>query len=781
VLLPVFGVRLAAMVLKDAIAGRFAWDLLGELFAAQVYPRLFGEQPDAAWERRRTELAGDAVREDGDLHDRIGWAVFLRELLGWSDIGEADEPPRALASPAGEPATERVEVSLPLPTFTGVQGALTIDLTIGGAHTLFLVVEPAEGIVTAEQIRAAVMKQGLELARVAVREALLGYTGDPGVPLRERLRLQVETAPDLAPLEVLGGAAGPAEAQRQLAAIGRDLLDAGATIIGAPRGTAPSELVRRSELPVDLAAEMIQRLQPGQFAGRLGAGEAPRAFALPDLVNGPPVPEPASGPSPAPARGDLSALYGRHFFERLFSGGPDPWKYTSPYEQRKYEQTLALLPDDTRGKVLEIGCAEGHFTVQLAPLVEHLHATDLADLALERAAQRCAAFDNVSYAQLDILNDPLEGAYDAIVCSELLYYMGDLASLKRVGAKIASALAPGGVLVTAHANLVVDEPEATGFDWGMAYGAKRIGETFSSVPGLEFEHEFSSSLYRIQRFRKRRRRHLFARSAGPCSTSQGDYAMPEPHVAQHILWNGGEVAPVVQQVATDRLPILMYHAVSDHGPEPLARWRVTPAMFDAQLRYLREAGFTPTTFDEWRSAREHRIPLPGRRVIITFDDVYADFGEAALPILRRHGFPATLFVPSGQIGGRAEWDDWAGAALPLLDLDGLKRARDAGMRFGAHGHSHRRLADLPPRQVLDELWRSRVTLEDALAIEVDAFAYPFGSHDEIAERLAGACFYRHAVLANDSLSELGEADLALSRMEVRGGEDLAAFIRRMPE
>ena len=31
-------------------------------------------------------------------------------------------------------------------------------------------------------------------------------------------------------------------------------------------------------------------------------------------------------------------------FESLFARGVDPWRYTSPYEQTKYEQTLSLLP-----------------------------------------------------------------------------------------------------------------------------------------------------------------------------------------------------------------------------------------------------------------------------------------------------------------------------------------------------------------------------------------------------------------------------------------------------
>ena len=78
-------------------------------------------------------------------------------------------------------------------------------------------------------------------------------------------------------------------------------------------------------------------------------------------------------------------------FEKLFQDRTDPWNYTSSYEQTKYEQTLALLPTGV-DSALEIGCAEGHFTIQLAPRVKNLIACDISETALQRAAPRCAIF-----------------------------------------------------------------------------------------------------------------------------------------------------------------------------------------------------------------------------------------------------------------------------------------------------------------------------------------------------------------------------------------------------
>ena len=45
-------------------------------------------------------------------------------------------------------------------------------------------------------------------------------------------------------------------------------------------------------------------------------------------------------------------------------------------------------------------------------------------------------------------------------------------------------------------------------------------------------------------------------------------------------------------------------------------------------------------------AARRRTPLPARAVLVTFDDAYRDFLDAAWPILEKHRIPATMFVPT---------------------------------------------------------------------------------------------------------------------------------------
>ena len=110
-----------------------------------------------------------------------------------------------------------------------------------------------------------------------------------------------------------------------------------------------------------------------------------------------------------------------HEFDQLFAQRTDPWDYGSDYEQRKYDDTLALIPENV-DSAIEIGCAEGRFTVRLAHRAGRLAAIDISQVALDRARERCALLQDVEFLRLDVFSEPVPGEADLVVCSEMLYY-----------------------------------------------------------------------------------------------------------------------------------------------------------------------------------------------------------------------------------------------------------------------------------------------------------------------------------------------------------------------
>ncbi|HMQ34077.1 MAG TPA: polysaccharide deacetylase family protein [Chloroflexaceae bacterium] len=98
----------------------------------------------------------------------------------------------------------------------------------------------------------------------------------------------------------------------------------------------------------------------------------------------------------------------------------------------------------------------------------------------------------------------------------------------------------------------------------------------------------------------------------------------------------------------DVLRVLTYHRVDEPGSRPSldpGLISATPAAFAQQVSYL-TTRYSVIGVEELIERVRAGRPLPPRAVLLTFDDAYCDFAEHAWPILRRHGAPVTLFVPT---------------------------------------------------------------------------------------------------------------------------------------
>jgi SAM-dependent methyltransferase len=134
-------------------------------------------------------------------------------------------------------------------------------------------------------------------------------------------------------------------------------------------------------------------------------------------------------------------------FEQIYETSSDPWDYlSSDYEREKYADTLAALGPGRLGRVLEVGCSIGVFTQLLAPRCERLVAIDFAPRALAIARERLAGARGVEVLQASFPEQIPAGRWDAIVCSEVLYYL-DARSLRRAVAWLDDQLALGACVV----------------------------------------------------------------------------------------------------------------------------------------------------------------------------------------------------------------------------------------------------------------------------------------------------------------------------------------------
>ncbi len=226
------------------------------------------------------------------------------------------------------------------------------------------------------------------------------------------------------------------------------------------------------------------------------------------------------------------------------------------------------------------------------------------------------------------------------------------------------------------------------------------------------------------------------------------------------------------------VPVLMYHSIGARGARRFRRFVTSPEQFARQMDYLAAAGYRPITAAELSRSRAAGLPLHPMSVVLTFDDAYADFYTAALPVLRDHHFPATLYVPTGYVGGTSRWMTSLGEAdREILSWSALEDIAAEGVELGAHSHSHPQLDCVAATAIRDEVVRSKHVLEDRIGTAVTGFAYPFGYCDRRARCVVAEAGFSYACVVDDLVTTPADDLLRIPRLTVNAGTDAGMLAR----
>ncbi len=251
-------------------------------------------------------------------------------------------------------------------------------------------------------------------------------------------------------------------------------------------------------------------------------------------------------------------------------------------------------------------------------------------------------------------------------------------------------------------------------------------------------------------------------------------------VSRYAFWRGVRGAMKRRRwlETTRGVPVLMYHAFSEGDSED--RYVLGARSLRRQLRLLKALRYRVITYGELVAAqREGRMPAH-RTAVLTIDDGYRDNLSVAEPILRRHGYPATVFLVSGHLGGSNDWTaDGELAGRPLLTTAEAERLRAAGIELGGHTRSHPSLLDEGIDDLSGELEGCRLDLERALGRPVTCLAYPYGDFDAAVAAATGAAGFASACTVAGRRARLGDDPLLIPRIEVRGTESAFSFLRKL--
>ncbi len=220
------------------------------------------------------------------------------------------------------------------------------------------------------------------------------------------------------------------------------------------------------------------------------------------------------------------------------------------------------------------------------------------------------------------------------------------------------------------------------------------------------------------------------------------------------------------KAGTIQVPILLYHHVSNL--DPTNRYYVTPEQFQLQMEKLRDWGYATITISQMVEVMVHGGTLPGRPVVISFDDGNIDIYDNAYPIMQKLGFVGVFFIVSNRLGVK-----------DFVNKDQLVEMANNGWEIGSHSLSH---VDLTQDHTITrrEVLQSRVNLEKETGLPVKVFAYPFGLTDTFISQKVQDYGYRAAVGLGVITQQSWSSLYYLNRREDQGDFDMQAFEKLLP-
>jgi peptidoglycan/xylan/chitin deacetylase (PgdA/CDA1 family) len=213
------------------------------------------------------------------------------------------------------------------------------------------------------------------------------------------------------------------------------------------------------------------------------------------------------------------------------------------------------------------------------------------------------------------------------------------------------------------------------------------------------------------------------------------------------------------------IPILAYHKVDPRFE--FGGTRTTPRQFARQMAFLAGRGYRAVTLSRALELMREGTSGEAKYVCLTFDDAYESLHAHAWPILKQHGFTATVFALTDYIGAANTWDvNWLGLQFRHLDWGQMREMLAAGIEFGSHGATHRDLRHVDDAGLDRELLGSRQIMEHELGGPVTAFSYPFGRYDVRVKRAVARAGYAAACSLSPGMKNSQTDRFALRRCGV---------------
>ncbi len=199
--------------------------------------------------------------------------------------------------------------------------------------------------------------------------------------------------------------------------------------------------------------------------------------------------------------------------------------------------------------------------------------------------------------------------------------------------------------------------------------------------------------------------------------------------------------------------ILNYHEI-ERSFSPFFS-TISPEKFKKHLLFFKRKGIELIDFKDFFKKK--------RGIVITFDDGFKSLYQYLPEIMEEFNFRPIIFIVTGFIGKRGDWDVWIKRGIHLNEYE-IKRLAELGVIFGSHTHNHPLLTALENDGLKFELEYSKKFLEDLTGKKVEYISYPFGKYNDKVVGMAKEIGYSKGFISTPV--KVKESDFNIGRWSV---------------
>lgn len=230
-----------------------------------------------------------------------------------------------------------------------------------------------------------------------------------------------------------------------------------------------------------------------------------------------------------------------------------------------------------------------------------------------------------------------------------------------------------------------------------------------------------------------------------------------------------------------RIPVLMYHRVGE--PDHLGDiYCVRPVNFAAHMAALARANWRAVCIEDFDAWRRGEKSLPENSFVLTFDDGFAGVHDFAAPVLKNLGWPATVFLVAGKLGGQSDWRVTTREPMrphTLMNVAQLHSLSAQGFSLHSHSLLHRDLTTLEAPTLEQDLCDSRALIAEITGHAPSYLAYPYGRHSEAVRNAAQRVGFTLAFSVESGFNRPGESPYQIRRLDVFGNDTPAMLLRKV--